>query len=76
MTLTQKILKRLFPSLTMTRKQSLNAIKSLQRKLNQEREETKYWKQRANKVEDLVSRHIRDYRQEAMEHDGLSYRVF
>lgn len=52
--LLHRLLRRLFPSLTMTRPEALTAIKELQRKLNEERERSKEWRARATSAEHVI----------------------
>lgn len=47
----QKVIRFLLPSLTMTRKESILAIKSLQDKLNKSREGEKEWRERCLSAE-------------------------
>jgi len=71
----ERMVRRICPRLTMTRAESLAAMAGLQCKLNQQREETKQWRARCLKVEQLYIDNLHAMREAAREHDGLSWRV-
>lgn len=76
-----KIIRFFFPLLVMTRAESLEAIKALQAKLNESKENTAMWRTRALSAEKIISRDIpQAIKKTTEEHDDkhgtcLSWRV-
>lgn len=71
----ERVVRRMFPRLTMTRAESLWAMGRLQIKLNEQREETKRWKARCLKVEQLYADQFHAMRKAAEENEGLAWRT-
>lgn len=52
---THRLIRYLFPLLTMTRIESIETIRSLQAKLNDSKKDVKMWRERAISAERIVS---------------------
>ena len=56
--LTHRLLRWMFPSLTMTRAESIQALQALNRKLREEQEESRKWRERCCSAEQILSNGI------------------
>lgn len=75
MLIVHRILRKLFPSLTMTREESLKAIASLQRQLNAERKQLARWQARCMRLEQVYENQFNYMKEVARDHSGLHWRI-
>lgn len=69
-----RLIRFLFPDLTMTRPESIEAIARLQYKINAYRKEINFWRSRCVGVEDLYCDQIRRMKDATKNHTGLHWR--
>jgi len=70
----RSIVRFICPKLVMTRPESIEAIKHLNARLQEQREETAKWRTRCQSVEQTYARQLTAMREAAQEHEGLSWR--
>lgn len=67
--LIKKLIIKILPDIVYDKDENIKAIRNLNRKLQEEKEESKMWKQRALKTEDFIRNSMMSSKYRAMEYD-------